>query len=133
MLKRLNQMRLMVVLGALATAVLCAPGAWAQRDDARPEPAAPVEEPTEEQIRAAYAGALEDINARSVAHLGAEDAAAFAMALEDLTKLGCRGLGRPGAHFDCRVERRIRRGEHTPVTDVVQLWLTYEDDRWVAR
>jgi hypothetical protein len=92
-----------------------------------------VEEPTEEQIRSAYASALEDVNARSVAQLGAADAALLAVVLEDLTKLGCRGLGRPGEHYDCRVERRTRRGERGAVTDVVQLWLSYEDGRWVVR
>jgi hypothetical protein len=114
-----------------------APGAaWAQEDaggGAIAEPDVVVEQPTEAQIRDAYAAALDDINARSVARLGAADASTLSVVLEDITKLGCRGLGRPGVHYDCRVERRIRRGEHAPATDVVQLWLAYEDGRWVAR
>lgn len=116
----------------LALLVLACGGAWAQ-EDAVADPAAVVEEPTEAQIRDAYAAALEDINARSVAQLGAADASKLSVELEDLTKLGCRGLSRPGVQYDCRVERRIRRGEGAAVTDVVQLWLAYEDDHWVAR
>lgn len=116
----------------LVLLVLAYGGAWAQ-EDAGADSAAIVEEPTEAQIRDAYAAALEDINARSVAQLGAADASKLSVNLEDLTKLGCRGLGRPGVHYDCRVERRVRRGEGAAVTDVVQLWLAYEDDHWVAR
>ncbi|MBK1629170.1 hypothetical protein CKO31_00180 [Thiohalocapsa halophila] len=92
-----------------------------------------VEEPTEEQIRSAYTATLTDLNARSVEHLGADDAGVLTLELEDIVKLGCRGLDRPGVHFDCRVERRIRRGEERPQTDVVELWLSREDGRWVAR
>ena len=123
----------MSVLAAVSMAVFAPGGAWAQSDNARADPAAVVEEPTEEQIRAAYAAALEDVNERSVAQLGAQDATALTVVLEGLVKLGCRGIGQPGVHFDCRVERRIRRGERTPATDVVQLWMSYEGDRWVAR
>jgi hypothetical protein len=115
--------------------VLACGGAWAQEGAGAgaAADAAVVEEPTEAQIRDAYAAALEDINARSVAQLGDADASKLSVELEDLTKLGCRGLGRPGVHYDCRVERRVRRGEGAAVTDVVQLWLAYEDDHWVAR
>jgi hypothetical protein len=94
---------------------------------------AAVEEPTEEQIRDAYAAAIADINARTVAAVGAADAGRLNMALEDLKKLGCRSLGRAGVHYDCRVERRIRRGQARPATDVVQLWLAYEGADWVVR
>lgn len=92
-----------------------------------------VEEPTEEQIRSAYAATLTDLNARSLEHLGAENAGMLSLELEDIVKLGCRGLERPGVHFDCRVERRVRRGDEKPETDVVQLWLSREEGRWVAR
>jgi hypothetical protein len=95
--------------------------------------AAVVEEPTEEQIRTAYAQTLETVNAGTVSHLGAADAAALTIELEDIVKLGCRGLNRPGAQFECRVERRTRRGDERPTTDVVELWLSWEDGRWVAR
>jgi hypothetical protein len=130
---RAYQREVRIVLPVLALAALCTTAAWAQQDASPTRAAAAVEEPTEEQIRSAYASALEDVNARSVAQLGAADAALLAVVLEDLTKLGCRGLGRPGEHYDCRVERRTRRGERGAVTDVVQLWLSYEDGRWVVR
>jgi hypothetical protein len=94
---------------------------------------AAVDEPSEAQIHAAYAAALADLNARTIANLGVGGAPALTIELEELNKLGCRGLDRPGVHFDCRVERRIRRGERRPTTDVVELWLSYQDARWVAR
>jgi hypothetical protein len=28
---------------------------------------------------------------------------------------------------------RMKQAQRRPKTDVVQLWLSYEDDRWVAR
>lgn len=93
----------------------------------------PIEEPTEEQIRTAYAASLAALNGRSVAIMGAEDAQALTLVLDELKKLGCRGLDRPGAHFDCRVERRLQHGKRKAKTDVVQLWLAYEEGQWVAR
>lgn len=133
-------------VGALALALLAvAPGAALRAQDgsggadATGETASAqagtgvVEEPTEEQIRGAYAATLMDLNARSVEQLGAGDAGVLTLELEDIVKLGCRGLDQPGVHFDCRVERRIRRGDEKPQTDVVQLWLSREEGRWVAR
>lgn len=102
-------------------------------DAAAQDAAAVVEEPTEEQIRTAYAQTLEAVNAGTVSHLGAGDAGPLTIELQDIVKLGCRGLNRPGAQFECRVERRTRRGDERPTTDVVELWLSWEDGRWVAR
>ena len=96
-------------------------------------PAAVVEEPGEEQIHSAYAAALADVNARSVAQLGAADAAPLSIVLEGVNKLSCRQLGDDGLQYDCRVERRISRGGGRSTTDVVQLWLSYEDGQWIAR
>lgn len=94
---------------------------------------ATVGEPTEAQIHGAYAAMLATVNAGSKVHLGAADSGAVLIELEEIVKLGCRGLDRSGAQYDCRVERRIRRGDARPETGVVQLWLSWEDGRWVAR
>jgi len=96
-----------------------------------PPPA--VEEPTEAQIETAYAARIADINERSRAVLGDADADAMHLTLEALNKLRCRGLDRVGVHFDCRVELRLRQADRRPKTDLVDLWLSFEDSRWVAR
>lgn len=116
----------------LLCAALCAGQTWAQ--DAVPaEVAVPVDGPSEEAIRDAYAANLADLNERSVNVMGAEDAARFSLTLDGLTKLGCRGMSTAGVNFDCRVERRLSRGNQRPETDVVQLWLSYENDAWIVR
>jgi len=118
---------------ALALVALPVGQALSQGRSAGSEAATVTEEPTEEQIRTAYAATLEDINTRSAAQLGEADAAPLTVVLETLTKLGCRSLGGQGVQYDCRVERHIRRGDRKPTTDVVQLWLAHEDGRWIAR
>ena len=132
--------RLLVSGAALVAwlALLAAP--VLAQSDAAPAPApapapasATVEQPTQEQIRTAYAETLDGVNERTTAIMGGEDGATLTVVLEDLTKLGCRELNRPGAQFDCRVERRIRHGQLRPKTDVGQLWLSSENDRWVVR
>jgi hypothetical protein len=123
------------LLLALAPAMYChgQEAAVPDADDGGQRDPAPVEEPTEAQIHDAYAGMLATVNAGSKAHLGAADSGAVLIELEDIVKLGCRGLDRSGAEYDCRVERRIRRGDARPETGVVQLWLSWENGRWVAR
>ncbi len=114
-------------------AMLSAANAPAQEAPVAAVVSAGLEEPSEEQIRIAYVAALEDINARSVTHLGAADSASLSIVLEDVSKLGCRRLGGATVQYDCRVQRRIRRGGGRSTTDVVQLWLSYEDEHWIAR
>jgi hypothetical protein len=92
-----------------------------------------VNEPGEQEIEDAYAAHIADINRRSSVVFENEDAASMQLTLENLTKLGCQEIEREGVHYDCRVERRMRQADHRPKTDVVQLWLSYEDARWVAR
>ncbi|WP_058554392.1 hypothetical protein [Thiohalocapsa sp. ML1] len=118
----------------LACLLALAAGQSLAEDDTGEVAAAPaVEEPTEEEIRNAYAASLAAVNDRTIAVMGGEDGAMLTVALEALTKLGCRGMNRPGAQYDCRVERRIKQGKRTAKTDVVQLWLAHEDGEWVAR
>jgi hypothetical protein len=92
-----------------------------------------VEEPTEAQIVDAYRTHIASINARSRELLGDIDGGLMELTVEDLKKLNCRAIDRVGVHFDCRVELRMKQAQRRPKTDVVQLWLSYEDDRWVAR
>lgn len=90
-------------------------------------------EPSEQELKDAYAGHIASINQRALALFGEEDAGVMRLTLEDLTKLRCEEMERDGVHYDCRVERRLRQAERRPKTDVVQLWLSYEDARWIAR
>jgi hypothetical protein len=95
--------------------------------------APPIEEPTEAEIEAAYATMLADINRRSREIFDAAEAALLELTLEDLKKLKCHGLDRVGIQYDCRVELRMRQAQRRPKTALVNLWLTYEDNGWVAR
>jgi len=103
--------------------------AFAQQADASPV----VEEPTEAQIFDAYGARIASINARSRELLGDVDASVMELTVEDAQKLGCRQVDRVGVHFDCRVELRMKQAQRRPKTDVVQLWLSYEDGVWIAR
>lgn len=111
------------------TVLLCAPVPAHAQEQVRPS----VAEPTEAEIETAYAARIADINDRSRKSLGAADAAPMELTLEGLKKLECRVLERVGTHYDCRVEARTRQAQRRPRTDVVDLWLSYEDDGWVAR
>lgn len=95
--------------------------------------APPIEEPTEAEIEAAYGTMIAGINQRSREILDAEEAPLMELTLEDLKKLKCRGLDRTGIQYDCRVELRMRQAQRRAKTEVVNLWLSYENDGWVAR
>lgn len=130
----ITRMRTAVVrlfLPALVVALAAVPRLVAAQADA--EAPGVVGEPTEDDIRSAYAATLETVNRGTLERLGEADGAALLLALEDLTKLGCRGMSRAGVHYDCRVQRRVKRGDDKPVTDVVQLWLSHDGAEWVAR
>jgi len=99
----------------------------------QPEAPSVVEEPTEAQIFDAYGARVASINARSRDLLGDADAGLMELTVEDLKKLNCKEIERVGVHFDCRVELRMKQARRRPKTDVVQLWLSYEDGAWIAR
>ncbi len=92
-----------------------------------------IEEPSAAEIETAYGALISGINQRSQEILGDKNAALMDLTLENLHKLKCRGLDRVGIHYDCRVELRMRQAERRPKTEVVNLWLSYEDGGWVAR
>jgi hypothetical protein len=117
-----------VAASLLMLALLHLP-AFAQEAEAPPS----VEEPTEAQIFDAYEARIAGINARSRKLLGDADAGLMELTVEDLKKLGCRSIDRIGVHFDCRVELRMKQAQRRPKTEVVQLWLSYEDGAWIAR
>jgi hypothetical protein len=126
----------LVALALIGLLAFVAP-ALAQQSDEGAEPntsdAAGSGEPTEADIRVAYSAAIERINDGTRERYGDDDAAALLLTLEDINMLGCRGMSRTGVHFDCRVERRMRRADLKPTTDVVQLWVSYEEGSWVVR
>jgi len=122
----LNLARLVIMI--LLWALFSAPILAQQQAEAPP-----IEEPTEAEIEAAYGTTIAGINQRSREILNAEEAALMELTLEDLQKLKCRGLDRGGIQYDCRVELRMRQAQRRPKTKVVNLWLSYENDAWVAR
>lgn len=120
--------RVAAAAAPLLLALLQVP-AFAQRAEAPPA----AEEPTEAQIRGAYEARIARVNARSRELLGDTDAVLMELKVEDLKKLNCREIERAGVQFDCRVELRLRQAKRRPKTDIVQLWISYEDDGWIAR
>ncbi len=103
--------------------------AFAQQADAPPV----VEEPTEAQIFDAYEAriaehqrALTGASRRRRRRLDGADSGRP-------EKAWLQEIDRVGVHFDCRVELRMKQAQRRPKTEVVQLWLSYEDGAWIAR
>ena len=123
---RLSPPQSMVV--ALLLAAACADAA----EEADAESVAIVE-PTREEIRDAYRRRVAEVNLGAVETLGAEDAKAVALTMEDAQKLSCTALGRSDGEYDCRVELRTRIADNAPKTRLVNLWLIREDGTWFVR
>lgn len=112
---------------ALAAVLLAAANAVAEDQETA------VVEPTREEMRDAYRQRVTALNSEAVELLGEEDAGAMRLTMEDLQKLGCRPLERPGIEFDCRVELRTRIAEREPTTRLVNLWVIREGSGWIVR
>lgn len=97
-----------------------------------PSPSAGLE-PSRDDLRAAYAARIDEVNQGAGEVLSDDEAAALRLNLEDLQKLICRRIERIGDHYDCRVEVRIRIADQRPETRVVNLWLEHGAQGWVAR
>jgi hypothetical protein len=116
------------MLAALLLAAACADAA----EEADAESVA-IAEPTREEIRDAYRRRVAEVNIGAVETLGAEDAKAVALTMEDAQKLSCTALDRGDAEYDCRVELRTRLADDAPKTRLVNLWLIREGGTWVVR
>jgi len=119
-------------LPAALAAVFLAAAANAAAEDQETDAAA-VAEPTREEMRDAYRQRVAALNSEAVELLGEEDAQAMQLTMEDLQKLSCRPLERPGIEFDCRVELRTRIAEREPTTRLVNLWVIREGSGWIVR
>jgi hypothetical protein len=118
---------------AIAAAIMLlavAPAAGADEDAAAE---VVVGEPSTAEIRTAYRARVATLNNKAVEVLGAADAGAVALTLEDAQKLSCNSLDRPDIQYDCRVEVRLRIADGVPTTRLVNLWLIHEGDGWVVR
>lgn len=117
-----------ITVAALLLTVACADAAEdADGDDAV------TAEPTREEIRDAYRRRVAEVNTGAVEVLGAKDAEAVALMMEDAQKLSCTALDRGDAEYDCRVELRTRIADNAPRTRLVNVWLIREGETWVVR